>query len=500
VRNHQWDKGLAEIQSVLQSEPRNTKALNLAGLALIGKGEIEQANEYFRKCLRVNPGFAPALKNLSIDEFNARQYSSAEKHLLTAWKLAPDDPVVSIYLGEISYKEQKYKNATVQFGRARELVSRNPNASADLAISYLQTDERQKALEIIENLHPEGMEPHTQFELAVALDQTGMSERAIPYLQVIRQQFPDSYEIGFDLMLIELAAKHYTQAIDTGNDLIARGHETSELNNILGEAFADNHEPGRALDAYRRAITLNPADEENYLDLASLCIDQRSLQSGMIVVQAGLGSHPKSERLLFMRGLLYALQDEYELAEKDFRLSTELAPEKNLGAIGLGASYIETGHDGQAIEVLHQRLRENPNDASLLYLLGEALIRSGATPGSAGYSEAESAVEKSTRLNPDLCLPHISLGSIYLDEDRNKEAAEQFEQARAIDPSERSAYSHLAVAYRRLGEQDKSRQVLAALKDLIQEERQSTHEKMKSAAARSAEQQGGEGRTPDTMH
>jgi len=327
-----------------------------------------------------------------------------------------------------------------------------------------------------------------------------MSERAIPYLQVIRQQFPDSYEIGFDLMLIELAAKHYTQAIDTGNDLIARGHETSELNNILGEAFADNHEPGRALDAYRRAITLNPADEENYLDLASLCIDQRSLQSGMIVVQAGLGSHPKSERLLFMRGLLYALQDEYELAEKDFRLSTELAPEKNLGAIGLGASYIETGHDGQAIEVLHQRLRENPNDASLLYLLGEALIRSGATPGSAGYSEAESAVEKSTRLNPDLCLPHISLGSIYLDEDRNKEAAEQFEQARAIDPSERSAYSHLAVAYRRLGEQDKSRQVLAALKDLIQEERQSTHEKMKSAAARSAEQQGGEGRTPDTMH
>jgi len=226
-------------------------------------------------------------------------------------------------------------------------------------------------------------------------------------------------------------------------------------------------------------------------------MNQRSLQAGMTVIQVGLDSHPKSDRLVFMRGVLHAMQDEFELAEKDFELSARMAPQKNLGFVGLGVSYLETGHDAQAIKVLRQRLREKPNDASLLYLYGEALLRSGVEASSPEYKEAQLSLEKSVHLNPALCLPHVSLGTIYLDEDRPADAVEQFEQARAIDPTERSAYSHLAVAYRRLGNADKSRAILAALKDLIERERQNTRDKMKSAAANSGEQQSGESGTPD---
>jgi tetratricopeptide (TPR) repeat protein len=486
VRNHQWDAGLAQIQLILKSDPRNTKALNLAGLALIGKGDIEQANEYFRKCLNVNPAFAPALKNLSINEFNTHDYASAEKHLLAASKIAPDDPVINLYLGEISFEKQRYQNAAQQFERAGPLVARNPNAGAHLAVSYLATDAPQKALPIVDTLQPGGMDPRTQFQLAIALDQASMPERALPWLEAVRRQYPNSYEVGFDLMLVQIAAKNYATAIQTGDELIAQGHETSELNNILAEAYAGNNQVQKAVDAYRRAIALDPSDEDNYLDFASLCMNQRSFQAGMTVMEVALKSHPQSARLVFMRGLLHAMQDEFELAEKDFKLSSDLAPEKNLGAIGLGVSFLETGHDAQAIDVLHQRLREKPNDASLEYLLGEALLRSGATPGSAAYTEAQNALEKSIHLNPNLCLPHISLGTIYLDEDRNQDAVGQFEQARAIDPTERSAYSHLAVAYRRLGEQDKAKE----------QDRQGTREKMKSDPANTAGQPATEDRVP----
>jgi tetratricopeptide (TPR) repeat protein len=187
-----------------------------------------------------------------------------------------------------------------------------------------------------------------------------------------------------------------------------------------------------------------------------------------------------------MRGVLHAMQDEFELAEKDFKLAADLAPQTNFGYIGLGVAYLETGHDAQAIQVLRQRLREKPNDASLLYLLGEGLIRTGAAPGAPAYAEAQAILEKSVLLNPNLCLPHISLGTIYLDEDRAKDAVTQFEQARAIDPKERSAYSHLAVAYRRLGQVDKAKETLNSLKDVIEQERRSTREKMKTAAGETA--------------
>lgn len=482
VRNHQWDEGLALVQQLLKSDPRNPKELNLAGLALTGKGDIQQANEYFSKVLAVSPGFVPALKNLAINEFNQRQHDAAQKHLLMARKEVPNDPIVNLYLGEIAYRKHKYQPAAEAFGNSRDLVFRNPNAAAHLAVSYLQIGEQQKALEILDRFQPDQIEPQSQFALGLALEQRGLAERSIAYLAAVQLRYPDSYDIGFDLVLALIEAKQFPRAIDEAKDLIGHGHESSELNNVLAEAYEGNNEIQHAVDALRRAIALDPADEDNYLDFASLCMNQRSLQAGMTVIQVALESHPKSDRLIFMRGVLHAMQDEFELAEKDFRQSADLAPQTNLGYVGLGVSYLETGHDAQAIGILRQRLRDKPDDASLLYLLGEALIRTGAAPGSPAYAEAQTSLEKAVRLNPNLCLPHVSLGTIYLDEDRPQDAADQFEKARAIDPRERSAYSHLAVAYRRLGQVDKSKEVLNALKGVIEQERQSTREKMKSAA------------------
>lgn len=479
VRAHQWDQGLALTRQLLTREPNNLRELNLAGLALTGKGDIPHANEYFAKALRLNPAFVPALKNLGINEFNQKNYDGAEKHLLAARNQTPRDPVVNFYLGEIAYRAHKYPSAAVAFANAGDLIFQNPNAAAHLAVSDLQTDQQQKATDILDRLTPEQIEPRTQFELGLALEHIGLNDRAIPYLEAVKLRYPDSYDVGFDLTLAYIAAKAYPKAIDEARDLIRHHNETSELNNVLAEAYEENNQVQSAVDALRRAIALDPADEDNYLDFASLCMNQRSLQAGMTVIQVALESHPKSSRLIFMRGVLYAMQDEFEKAENDFRLSADLAPQTDLGYVGLGVSYLETGHDAQAIQILRQRLREKPEDASLLYLFGEAQLRSGAAIGTPSYHEAQVSLEKSIRLNPNLCLPHVSLGTIYLDEDRPRDAADQFEKARAIDPTERSAYSHLAVAYKRLGQTDKAREVLNALKTVIEQERMNTRDKMR---------------------
>jgi tetratricopeptide (TPR) repeat protein len=108
VRDHRWDDGLAVLSPLLKSEPHNLKALNLAGLALTGKGDTKQANKYFQQALLLNSAFVPALKNLSINEFNERQYELAEQHLRAAEKDSPDDPIVNLYLGEIYYGKHEY--------------------------------------------------------------------------------------------------------------------------------------------------------------------------------------------------------------------------------------------------------------------------------------------------------------------------------------------------------------------------------------------------------
>lgn len=480
IRNHQWDEGLAIVQRLLKEDPSNTKELNLAGLALTGKGDIEQANQFFSKCLTVDPKFLPALKNLGINEYNRSDLGGAEKHLLAAAKLAPDDPVVNLYLGEIAYRHHDYNGTTHWLGRSPQFVSGSENVATHLAVSYLETGQTQTALQILDRLPREHLDEQSNFSLGIALAQHGMPERSAPFLAELQHRMPNAYDIGFDLTLVYLMAKDYAGAIHTATDLITRGQETSELDNILAESYESNNETQKAVDTLRRAIELDPQDESNYLDFATVCMNHRSYDAAMKVIEVGLQVHPQSENLTFMRGVLYGMQDEYELAEKDFEKAAELAPQNNLGVVGLGVTYLEKGNAAHAITVLRERLRQHPNDASLLYLLAEGLLRNGAVAGSSEYTEAQTSLEKSVRLNPSLCLPHVSLGSIYLDENRFHDAVIELEKARTIDPTERSAYSHLAVAYRRMGEPEKSKDVLNALKEMIEKERRSTREKMKA--------------------
>src|SRR6185437_2238527 len=144
-------------------------------------------------------------------------------------------------------------------------------------------------------------------------------------------------------------------------------------------------------------------------------------------------------------------------------------PEKDSNYKGLGVLYLESGRGAEAVATLKQRLKTKPDDPDLLYLLGEALLRSGGLAGDAQHREAQASFEKAVQLNPQLCLAHVSLGRMYLEQGRLADAVSQLEKARASDPKEQSTYWQLAMAYRRLGEPEKQKEALLILKRLNDE-------------------------------
>lgn len=482
VRSHDWDKGLELLRPLLKTQPSDPKVLNLAGLAWTGKGDLTQADQYFRRALQSNPSFVPSLKNLGINEYNLHDLTGAARHLQQASQRSPEDPVINLYLGEVAFAQHDFKRSSELLPKAQPFLARDPDLKSHLAVSLLQTGRKNDGLVLLDALDPGSLAAASLFAVGLSLAQSDLPDRAISYFELLRQHYPDSYNAAYNLVVCYIGAKKFPDAISVGNKLLSQSHETDELDNALAEAYEGNHETERAIAALRRAIELNPQDEDNYLDFANLCINHRDFDNGLKVIAVGLNVLPKSSRLTFERGVLYAMQDRFDLAETDFQQSSRLSPETNFGTVGMGVTYLETGNASKAIDLLHQRLKQNPNDASLLYLLGEALMRNGAKAGEARYTEAQTSLEKSVRLNPDLCLPHVALGEIYLDEERFDDAIAQLERARTIDPKEKSAYSHLAVAYRRSGKTEEAKRILTMLKDLHQAERGWATEKMKTAS------------------
>lgn len=480
VREHELDQALVLLKQLQKSEPNDLKVLNLTGLVYTERRDAKTADRYFERILKLRPSFVPALKNLAINEFGMGQVQSAERHLELAAKQSPDDPVINLYLGEAAYRENDFQRSAEILPRAGDFLVRDPNVLAQLAVSYLKIKQSQKGLDLIGSISPETLRPQMLFTLGVTLAETGHSEQAIPYFETLRRSYPASYDAGYDLTICYLNAERYSDAIAVSKQLIDGGHETAELDNALAEAYACNKDIQPAIDSLRRAISLAPQNEDNYLDFASLCIDHHDFKAGLTVLQIGLQIHPRSDRLFFERGILYAMQDRFDLAEKDFTRSSDLDPKNDLGYLGLGATYLEAGNAAQAVRILKGRIQKTPNDANLLYLLGEALMRSGVRPGTPAFAEAQAVLEKSVRLDPKLSLPHVSLGSIYLEENRAAAAAAQFKQALLIDPGQRSALSHLAIAYRRLGQTENAQNTLASLKEIVEREQSVPRGKMKT--------------------
>lgn len=471
VRGHQWDAGLTLLLPMLKSDPHNLKAINLTALAYTGKGQISQADEYFEQALKIDSSFLPALKNLGINEVGEGKSAEAERHLSSALRQAPDDPVINLYLGELAFQRNDFSRVVATLPRAQPFFARDGNLAAHLAIAYLAIDEPQKAQGLLEEAAPSRLDPSTQLALGVNLAGKALYDDAVPYLTAVRDNHPDSYSAAYDLALCYLNLKQYPGVITTLRRTISQGHETAEIDNMLAEAYEGSRETQNAIDALRRAIALAPDDVSGYLEFASICIDHQDYPAALKVIEAGIQASPASDQLFFERGILYAVQDNFKLAEADFKKASELSPGKDANYKGLGILYLESGNAEEAVATLKRRLQSKPDDPDLLYLLGEALLRSGAQPGDEAYRAAQAAFEKSIKLDPTTCLPRVSLGKMYLEEGRVEDAVSQLEKARAADPKEKSTYWQLAMAYRKQGRAEEQKEVLLSLKKLNDGER-----------------------------
>ena len=149
--------------------PGTPRILNLTGLALTGKGEIEQADQTFLRCLTENPDFLPALKNLGINEYRQHHLPSAEGYLSKALLLSPTDPVIQLHLGLLAFDRQDFRRAYEMLTPAKDLVLRDPNATAELGASALQTGDLATGESLLSHVPPDRLNLSMQLQLSLAL-------------------------------------------------------------------------------------------------------------------------------------------------------------------------------------------------------------------------------------------------------------------------------------------------------------------------------------------
>jgi Flp pilus assembly protein TadD len=297
-------------------------------------------------------------------------------------------------------------------------------------------------------------------------------ESAAKQFGLARRDYPDPYEVGYNLTLADIRAMKYSEAIQVAEELILKGYKKAELYNLLAEAYERS---GRTVDAYnalRTATQLEPRDENNYLDLVALGVDHRNYDLAFGIIEIGLQNIPNSFRLRLQRGAVLAFQGQLTRALADFEEAAKLDPQKDLPYFGVVMALMQTDQAAKAREILHQRLAVHPDDYLLLYALGEMQDRLGAPPGSPQEEEAIRALERSVQLEPNMSTSRIALGRILLRHGDIDRAIVELEKALEINPEDLSPCYQLSMAYRRKGDVEKADELQARFERFKAEDRE----------------------------
>lgn len=389
---------------------RKTQALDhyLAGALYDFQYLYKEALLEYEQALRYDSTSAQILKAIGRNLARIEQYPKAIQYLSRSLNFNPNDRETLYYLAEAHYKLKNNSDAAFYFERLLEIDPYNSLAQANLIFLYTRMGAIDKLISLREKLVDiYGYEDDSVYQLLTLYMQVGQLNKASELI----------------LKLIEEDPGEPSNWVIYGNLLELKNDTTGAVN------------------AYKKALDLNPTNTQPMNDLYQLYFQQRDW-SGMVstfekIVQADSGNG--RARLFLAEGYFYSedyqkaretlqpLLDQGELREQAHLLMGRIAASQNrmdeakmhlreLTRIEpwnsrawelLSVMYYQEQDYQECKEVLEEALLRFPNEVSLLSLYGSALQQLNHPQA------AMNVMEKVYKLKPDDLNTIVTLGIIY---------------------------------------------------------------------------------------
>ncbi len=426
LKQGRTEDALAMLLELHRSEPSNANLCQQIGIAYTQLQDISKAEIFFAEAVRLNPRFLGARKNLATVLWFLDRKDESEREFQAVTKALPEDPVPHLYLGLAAHGRGEYTAAKIQFEKAGELASKNPEVLPAVLESYLASHDLSLPAEI-EDWVIQGGDPDPALltRLGALFLEYGYADRASAILE----------------------------------KLIAVHKESAEVWRMLAEAKDRLGKPEEAYGAYSRSIEADANAEDTYVALAEFASAHGNNDYALQVIDRGLEHRPQSAALLFEQGLLWALKGDRKQAEASFLEAGRLKPGWALPLMALGVSQLESGNAMQAAIVFQKARSVDPGDYRVHYLYATALARDSRNSAE-NRAEAVRALHQAIQLNPKDARSFALLGQLELDSGKPERAEAEWRAALKIDPENPTALYQLGLAYQRQGKATEAKRLL----------------------------------------
>jgi protein O-mannosyl-transferase len=258
-RNNVWGSDESLWHDVTEKSPRNGRGLMNYGLALMAKADFQGAEKYFSKALEFTPQYSYLHINIGILKEATHKPEEAEQYFRKAVSLNPGDPEGYFYYARFLKNQKRMSEALTNLTKVLDLSSAHLLARDMLMdIYYAQSD--------FHKLH----------ELALKTSQIiPDDQKAIRYLNMLNNnKFKSNLDITIETAeanrtpenLISLSLQYYKagqfeNSIKAAKEALKLKPDYDLAYNNICAAYNELKQWDKAIEAGEKALKLNPQNQ-----------------------------------------------------------------------------------------------------------------------------------------------------------------------------------------------------------------------------------------------
>ncbi|OAN46636.1 hypothetical protein A6A04_05860 [Paramagnetospirillum marisnigri] len=278
----------------------------------------------------------------------------------------------------------------------------------------------------------------SELRQGIERQQAGDMAQAVGHYKAVLSAEPNNVDALNLMSVVASSLGDFNTAASLAYTAIAEQGDwfLSHLN--FGNALMGLGRPAEAVDAYQKAVTLNPQSPEAYVNLSDALVQSnRPAEAADMAVQAIIIKPEMADAHVNFGNALLALDSPGEAVEAYIRASM-IDPENALAWMNLGNAYIKLGVIDPAVDAYRRAIALSDGPIKRLNL-GSALYGAGR------LAEAAQAYRDCLALDPKFLDAHINLGAVLRDMGALDEAEATVRAALALAPDEPELHWNLAL-------------------------------------------------------
>ena len=441
IQKKQPEKALLELDKYHAEKHETVGSLVLYGRAHGASGDIESAENLFKKALQLEPGAVDPRLNLAKVYLQKKDFPQAKTYLQEV--ISQDDTLIEAY----------YLLANIE--------TREGDREAALAVyqNIIQVDSKQ-----LQAFYMSGI-------LQMDLENLDAARVSVDKLLASFADRPEGSRLKG--LLLYRQGKYEEAKVSLENSLKTQQHLLSYF--FLGLSYYGLEQYELALNQFQKALDLNPGFERSRVLVAMTLLKQKRLDDAIIEIQKVLRVNPNNAYARNILGSSYLADGQYDKGMAELEAATEIDPTLADAHMKRGIFHLAKGQGAEgeadlvkavaaAPEVLNGRLmlvthylRQKNYSAAIQNLQDgmdgsktDALLNNYLSAAYFSQKKPEMAIaalQEAKQSNPEYLTPYFNIASYYASQSEYDKAIAEYQLVVAKDSRNIRALLGIAALY-----------------------------------------------------